>query len=282
MFDISLIIPTYGRFSEVDKLLQSITAQTYPVDKIEVIIADQNDEIDLSPLAKKYDDSLCIIHEKILEKGSANAKNIGIKISRAPLITFPDDDCMFYEDTVANAIAFFKNNSQVDVVYGKVYDRNAGMNIMRNWSGKEITLNMYNFHLNYSAITCFSRTKELFYDARFGTGAPFFSGDELDYVIEAIKEKYKVVYTNTIDVYHAQLNLSVMPVQKIYKYAIGYGAVCRKQNSFPVFFLFAKSCINQLRLIIQNTFLFNRQNIIKHYNALKGRINGFIRFKENK
>ena len=108
----------------------------------------------------------------------ANAKNIGIQISNGSLITFPDDDCAYYEDTVASAITFFKSNPSVDIAYGRVYEKETKTNIMRNWPDKNIELNMNNFHLNYSAITCFlAKQKSFSMMIGFGTGAPYFSGD---------------------------------------------------------------------------------------------------------
>jgi glycosyltransferase involved in cell wall biosynthesis len=277
--DISLIVPTYGRYKEVEMFLYSISQQTYPLQKVEVIIVDQNDAIDLTPIINKYAALLNIVYKKINVKSSANAKNIGIQMSKAPLITFPDDDCTFYKDTVESAISFFQKESSVDIAYGRIYDRKANANIMRNWANKDIELNMYNFHLNYSAITCFSKRKDIFYDSRFGTGAPYFSGDELDYVITAIGKKYKVVYTNSIDIWHPQLNLSVMPLQKVYNYAIGYGAVCKKNAKFPITYLFGKSVVNQILQVIKNSLLFKKEQRIKHYAALKGRVTGFLTFK---
>ena len=61
MFDISLIVPTYGRYIEIEKLLHSLSKQTYPLEKIEVIIVDQNDLIDLAPVINKYSSELNIM-----------------------------------------------------------------------------------------------------------------------------------------------------------------------------------------------------------------------------
>src|SRR5215831_11318572 len=180
-FDISLIIPTYGRYHELENLLQSISKQRHPLGKIEVIIIDQNDAIDLTPVINKYSSFFKIIHERICLKGIANAKNMGIQLSTAPIVTFPDDDCAYYEDTVASAIHFFEKNRDADIVYGRVYDRGKKLNIMRNWSKKNIKLNLYNFHLNYSAVACFSKKKDIFFDCRFGVGAYYSLGEELDY-----------------------------------------------------------------------------------------------------
>ncbi len=279
MPDISLIIPTYGRFDDLDRFLDSITKQTHSLNGIEVLIMDQNDVIDLSPIVLKYSTALNIIHTKLDVKGSANAKNVGIKSSKANLITFPDDDCVFYEDTIESAISFFKENPSVDVVYGRVYNRSAKKNVMREWPDKTVDLNIYNFHLNYSAITCFSSVKDVYYEVNFGTGAYYPSGDELGYIIDAVK-KYKVVYTNTIDVWHAELNVSVMPEKKIYNYAFGYGAILKKKASAAISFLFFKSVINQLLLLIKNSVVFNKSRIRKHYAALKGRVDGFFGYNK--
>lgn len=279
MFDISLIIPTYGRYTEVEKLLQSIAIQTYPLEKIEVIVIDQNDSIDLSPVISKYSSTLNVIHEKTLIKGIANAKNTGIYLSKAPLITFPDDDCIYYEDTVASAISFFDQNAAADVVYARIYDRQTQSNIMRNWPAKNIELNLYNFHLRYSAVTCFSKRKDFLFDTRFGVGSQYSSGEELDYVISVIEKKNKVIYTHTIDMWHPKLDLSVMPLNKIYNYAKGYAAICKKHLSFPIGYLFFKSVINQVFRTIIYMLLLNKEKMQKHYTALKGRMHGFMEFK---
>jgi len=63
MMDISLIIPTYGRYTEVERLLCSLTKQTHSLQKIEIIIVDQNDTIDLSPIINKFVSILNIVHK---------------------------------------------------------------------------------------------------------------------------------------------------------------------------------------------------------------------------
>ena len=279
MFDISLIIPTYGRFEEINRLLESIAKQDYALEKIEVIIVDQNESIDLLPLIQQFLPKLHIIHHKTAVKGIAAAKNTGIRLSKAPIVTFPDDDCYYYEDTVSKALLFFKKYSDTDVIYGRVYNRSSNENIMRKWPDKNIQLNLYNFHLNYSAITCFSKHKEIFFDERFGAGSGYASGEELDYVVYALKKKYKIIYTNTVDIWHPKLDLDIMPLNKIYGYARGYGAICRKHTNFPMLFLFIKSFAFQVILIFKYGLLFQKQKTIKHYYAARGRLNGFIQFR---
>ena len=49
----SLIMATYGRKDEVGCFLESLMNSNYPMDKVEVIIVDQNKEIDLEPIISK-------------------------------------------------------------------------------------------------------------------------------------------------------------------------------------------------------------------------------------
>lgn len=278
MVDVSLVIPTYGRYIEVERLLQSLAAQDYPLDKIEIIIIDQNDSIDITPVIQPFE-NLNIRHIKTLKKGIANAKNLGISYSRADIISFPDDDCTYYSNTVSSVINFFENNPTVNIAYGRIWDRDSQINIMRNWPDVDKHLNLFNFHLNYSAITCFSKRKDLVFDERFGVGAYYSSGEELDYIIVALEKKINITYTPSIEIWHPPLNVEIMPLKKVYEYAKGYGAICKKHKSFAIFYLFFKSTFFHVLLLFRYIIGFNKKRIIKQLKAIKGRLDGFYGFK---
>jgi glycosyltransferase involved in cell wall biosynthesis len=281
MIEISLIVATYGRDKELDDFLKSIAAQTYDLSKLEVIIVDQNDVIDLRALAAKYQPLYAINHVRSAEKGLSVSKNRGIKEARGAIVTFPDDDCCFYPDTVANALLYFQQHPEADVLYGRVYDRNAGKNIMRNWLNYDKKLNLANFHLNYSAITCFSKKKELLFDTRFGVGAFYGSGEELDYIITAIKKKYTVVYTHTIDVWHPPLEVLSMNDDKVYRYAKGYAAVLKKHACTELVILLMSSTAMQVLQLFKATLSGNRAGMRKRRLGIAGRVKGFFEFKRS-
>ena len=97
---ISIIISTFGRYDEVNLLLQSLLNQKCDLALFEIIIIDQNDKIDLSQIVIKYVDSLNLVHHKTNIKGLSKAKNTGILLSRADIVTFSDDDCILQKDTL--------------------------------------------------------------------------------------------------------------------------------------------------------------------------------------
>lgn len=276
---ISLIVPTYGRYDELRSLLISLYKQDCGTDIFEVIIVDQNDKIDLKPLIDTFSDRLNIVYYHTLKKGIANAKNKGLELSTAPIVTFPDDDCTYYVDTISSALSYLEINKDVNVVYGRLLDRETKENIMRKWPTKETDVSMFNFHYTYSAITAFIRRNRLKFDVNFGVGSSYGVGEELDYLLQTFDHNLKSVYSPTIDIWHPQLNPSVMTPEKVYYYAKGYGAVCRKHFGIIMFGTFLVSNCFQMLQIFKALLFFDKILAHKRWLALKGRIVGFFSFK---
>ena len=87
----SFIVPISRDFEFVERLLKSLTNQSYPVNKLEVILVGQ-------PLPfhgiKKYPQ---VISVHSLKKGANFARSIGSSIASGDFLFFIDDDC-FIED----------------------------------------------------------------------------------------------------------------------------------------------------------------------------------------
>ncbi|SEL01061.1 Glycosyl transferase family 2 [Chitinophaga rupis] len=275
----SIIVPTYGRFEEVFEFLDSVTRQTYDNSLIEVLVVDQNDKIDLAEGLKKYDGDLNIKHFKVTVKGIAHAKNVGVKNATGEILTFADDDSKYYPETIEAANECFNTNPAVDMFYGKVFDRSANRNLIRNWKQHAVKITKFNYHHNYIAIACFTSIKLLFFDERFGVGTKYGVGEELDYLLQALDKQYEVYYTPLIDVWHPQVSVHLMTKEKVYYYAKGYGAICRKHRGFPMLWNLMVSSSFQLlsMLLFFITFRFNAA--YTRYLAFAGRIKGYIEFK---
>ena len=275
-FKLSLIIATYGRDKEVDDLLLSLTLQDCSKNDFEVIIVDQNDKIDLSLIINKYNLVLNLNHIKSNVKGLSISKNKGIKAAKAPIITFPDDDCTFYSNTISSALSYLEHHSNVDIVYGRLYDRKSQENIMRVWSSEDKVLNKLNFHTNYSAVTCFSKSKELLFDEMYGVGAKYGSGEELDYIMQALNNEMTVHYSPTIDIWHPPLNVLVMSKEKVYLYGYGYGKIFRKNFNWIFFSIFISAIAYQLLDLLKGCLMFDKNLVVKRATSLKARIHGFL------
>ena len=277
---ISLIISTYGRLEEVEELLNSLSLQELDSSYFEVLIIDQNDKIILEEIVKKYESLLVLRHIKVNFKGLAKAKNCGLNLVRGEIVSFPDDDCTYYPDTLTKVLDFFSTGKS-NVVYGRLYDRNRNKNIMRKWPKEEILVNYYNYHYSYSAVTIFTRNKKRTFNENFGVGTKYGVGEELDYLFRSLKEGEAGIYTPSIEIWHPELNPNLMSDEKAFSYAYGYGAVVRKHITFKVFIHFLASCTYQIVGVIKGCISFNTNQIKKRWFAFKGRLLGFIKFKEN-
>ncbi|KAF2342042.1 glycosyltransferase family A protein [Flavobacterium tistrianum] len=271
---VSLVVSTYGRYEELKELFDSLLKQDYSRENFEVILIDQNDVINLSSLTDLYKNDLILNHYKTDVKGLSKAKNKGIELARGELITFPDDDCTFYPNTISSALTFFEENPTADIVFGSVWYGDLYKNNQFDVENKLLKLNSFNFSFYYSAITCFTRIKSIRFDENYGVGSRISSGEELDYVINSINSNYNVYYYSLIQVWHPILGVSTMPNEKVYKYAYGYASIIRKNLNFSLFVLFLFSLFYQVLRFILNI---HKESSRKYLLAISGRLDGFFK-----
>ncbi len=278
----SIIIPTYGRSAEVAALLDSINLTDYDHSLLEVIVVDQNDAIDLSDTIVRFEKSLDIKHIKVTKKGIAHAKNVGLEKAQHEIVTFADDDSTYYPDTFSVCNQCFEDYPDIDFFYGKVYDRHKKKNVIRNWKRHSLKITKFNYHTNYIAIACFTKEKHLRFDERFGVGTKYGVGEELDYLLQSLDRGYNVWYFPLIEVWHPEVNVFSMTEEKVFYYARGYGAICKKHNSpIMIWNLFASSAYQFIMMVV--LFLSTKRSAAKRrYLALAGRIKGYLEYKEEK
>lgn len=117
---VSVIITTYNSESYIDNCIKSILNQT--VNNIEIIVVDDASQDNTVRLLKKH--STIKIVELSENKGTYNARNIGIKHSTGEFITFQDSDDWSHPERVSrqllqllknpNTVANFSNFFRVD------------------------------------------------------------------------------------------------------------------------------------------------------------------------
>lgn len=93
---LSVVIPTYNRAYQLDRCLNSLFKQDYPLLKYEVIVVD-DDSRDNTPevlgkYLKKYPNLQVIRNYE--NKGSDYARTLGVKRAKASVVVFTDSDCI--------------------------------------------------------------------------------------------------------------------------------------------------------------------------------------------
>ena len=85
---VSVIIPVYNRVNLIDRSINSVISQTYPIN--EIIVIDDGSNDGTYDLIKRNFPQVSLQYQE--NKGVSNARNIGIKLAKSKWIAFLDSD----------------------------------------------------------------------------------------------------------------------------------------------------------------------------------------------
>ncbi|MDY3874181.1 MAG: glycosyltransferase family A protein [Megamonas funiformis] len=264
---ISLIMATLGRKIEVENMLESLLCQTYK--NFEVIIVDQNRPEFLNEIIKKYSNKLKIKHINITEKGLSRARNIGLKYIEGEYIGFPDDDCIYQNDTLKTLVEIFKDNN-IDVVTGSI------VRDLKKTTGNDIKkVNIYDVWLKGISYTMFFKKNVIKKIGDFdevlgvGSGTIYGSGEETDFLIRAIENNFLVWNTNKIMIYHPDENFNNEKItQKAYFYSKGRMYVLKK-HKYNSIFIFINKIYPLIKII---RYFYCKKKVKFYWSQFLGRI----------
>ena len=120
--EISVIIPIYNGESELPDLLDCLKAQTYPPDKVEYLLVDNNSQDNTGQLLAKAQESQIIPLTPLAEnqiQSSYAARNRGIRTARHDILAFTDMDCRPSQEWLIELVKPFVDTS-IGIVAGEV------------------------------------------------------------------------------------------------------------------------------------------------------------------
>ena len=201
MRDLSLILATVGRTSELNRLFDSLIAQSFR--NFEVIVVDQNHDERLLPVLQRAR-SLGIVlkHLRHHPPNLALARNTGIAAASGTWLGFPDDDC-WYEPPM------------LDRVILRSRRRDAPRGVICRWVEQDTAVppgllswqRSCRFRdIPVSSITLFfqrSLVNELGgFDGRLGVGQWFGAAEETDIVLRALRAGALLAHEPAAHVHH--------------------------------------------------------------------------------
>ena len=120
--EISVIIPIYNGESELPDLLDCLKAQTYPPDKVEYLLVDNNSQDNTGQLLAEAQESQIIPLTPLAEnqiQSSYAARNRGIRSARHGILAFTDMDCRPSQEWLIELVKPFVDTS-IGIVAGEV------------------------------------------------------------------------------------------------------------------------------------------------------------------
>ena len=169
------------------------------------------------------------------DKGVSQARNAILPLAKGDYIVFPDDDCWYAPDTLAQVTAAFQRHPEAGAVLGY-------------WTPSAQVPPPGDAEQPLSAAALFSQggtlvqffraevVKDLRFDPRLGpgTGLPYGCGEDTDYLLEAHK-RAPVWRCPSIRVFHPSPDTHVPSDAKIASYAAGRMYLLKK-HAFPLWF----------------------------------------------
>lgn len=131
---IAVIIPSYNCVRYLARALDSVLAQHYPADRIEIVVVDDG-SVDLSPdLVRTYaarDPRIRLIEQA--NAGPAAARNRGIEASTAELVAFLDADDTWEPEKLALQADIYRKDPLVGLIQCGARFVDAEGEPMRDW-----------------------------------------------------------------------------------------------------------------------------------------------------
>jgi GT2 family glycosyltransferase len=274
--EISLVLATVGRTDELNRLFDSLAAQTFG--NFEVIAVDQNEDERLLPhLERARYLGVAVRHIRHRPANLAAARNTGIEAARGKWIGFPDDDCWYDPQVLEQLVARFASPDRPSGIIVRWVEQDeqpmsaADLSWERSRAFRDVPV---------SSITLFC-DKHLCqkiggFDSRLGVGQWFGAGEETDFVLRALKTGALVTYEPHAEVHHAvqhqQADANPQTRLAVRHRARGTGALYAKHR-LPAWVILRGLASPLLRPLLKGAF---GAELALGYATMLGRLDGLL------
>ena len=197
-----LVVATVGRSEELGRLVDSLEAQGYP--SLRVLLVDQNEDDMLDAFVAGR--SLEIVRLRS-ERGLSRARNVALGHVLADVVAFPDDDCVYPAGLLHGIAERFATDESLDGLTGRSAD--AIGRSSPSWKADAAVLtddNLWNRAISYTIFLRRSVVERVgAFDERLGLGSGerWGSGEEIDYLVRAVRGGARIEYDPALVVEHA-------------------------------------------------------------------------------
>lgn len=120
---VSVIVTTYNRAKIISMCLDSLIDQSYPKDKYEIIIVNNNSTDNTEDVVEDYVKRFPHVNIKyyfVPRSGQVYARQIGILAAENEILSFTDDDGILCNDWISEIVKVFEMSDDVAGVAGKI------------------------------------------------------------------------------------------------------------------------------------------------------------------
>lgn len=200
---LDLVVATVDRVEPLERLLGSLESQREGPARL--IVVDQNADDRVTRLLAGHR-GLDTLH-LTSSPGLSRARNVGLAHLSADLVAFPDDDCTYPPGLFGEVTRRFAERPGLDGVTGRAAALDGAADA--SWASEPATLtpgNLWNRVISFAIFlrrTVVERVGS--FDERLGLGScsPWSSGEEVDYLVRALRAGARIEYDPSLVVHHA-------------------------------------------------------------------------------
>lgn len=138
---VSVIIPTYNRANLIERAIRSVQCQTY--EDFEIIVVDDGSTDGTKEVVQGIDDERIKYIKSPVNRGQANARNIGIRRAKGKYIAFQDSDDVWLSEKLEKQVKVLEQADEtVGMVYTMFQYQNGQENDARPYPPKELSLDI--------------------------------------------------------------------------------------------------------------------------------------------
>jgi GT2 family glycosyltransferase len=203
-----LVLATVGRVDEPGNFFASLERQTHR--GFRVLLVDQNEDDRLGPVLEAYPGVETVRLRS--GRGLSRARNAALPHLAADIVAFPDDDCVYADDLLERVGRGFVDRQELDGLTGRAVD--AAGRSSPSWEREAAVLSPDNLWNRAISFAIFLRRRVLTevgtFDEQLGLGAPtpWFSGEEIDYLVRAVLAGARIEYDPDLTVTHDEKAVS--------------------------------------------------------------------------
>jgi glycosyltransferase involved in cell wall biosynthesis len=278
MTQFSLVCGTAGRVSELSRMLQSLTAQSFS--DFELLLIDQNSDSRVVGIIDSLPNKIRV--ERIVSSpGLCRALNLGLERAQGAIVGFPDDDCWYSSDLLQKLSDLFNAHPEWDGITMPTTDERGIPSIAR-WAKLPGRLTPSNLGLRGCSTSIFYRRSVCArvgkFDETVGGGKLLSPGSDMDYLHRAIRAGFHMEYQPQLVVGHPQTlpggTLDDKRRSKRYSYGFGEGEIARKY-SLPLWYPAAIIGFPLARAL-KNAVCGNGQQATLEWLTFRGRLDGWM------
>lgn len=114
---VSVVIPVYNDAARLAGCLGALEKQTYPSDRVEILVVDNGSEDDVADAVDCFDNVRLLVE---LRPGSYAARNHGIREANGEVIAFTDADCVPASTWVERGVSHLMEDPAIGLVGGRI------------------------------------------------------------------------------------------------------------------------------------------------------------------